>query len=1825
METARALLLLAATALGLTAAQRLNRPPEFLPGGDMDRFSLREDAAVGSSVYTLRGRDPEGTAVSFTVSGDHLSVDRDSGVVTLVRALDRETTPMIEVIITITDERVFGDEPNTVPLRREIPVLDVNDNRPQFHDTPYSFGVLESASPGATLFSQIRVSDADEAKNADVKLECVREETPRACAKFEVREARVEEGKYVGIISLKELLDYETERQYTMAVRASDSGTEKRLSSTSTVVIEVRDVQDQPPVFLNAPFSATVREASEPGTPVLEIKARDGDLGEPRPLTLTLQDDDSGYFTLADIRTLPDGSLIATLATSDVTLDREDPLILNNGGLYTFSVRAQEEGGQAAVSLVTVVVTDVADQPPLFSEAEIAVTVPEDISDGTPLPGLNLVVTDKDVGENARFSLALEDIFGSRGVFSIFPESAVGRTPVIIKVADSSRLDFENSDASQFLFKVVASEGGVPVSSAVVNVTVSDANDNAPEFRQPSYRYNVSESVARGTLVSTLKATDADSGAFGEISYALKGFGAEKFRVDERSGDVYIANCGIDVCLDYERQKTYSLTYSATDGGGKVTSVNIFVDVLDENDNAPEFAKREYRRTVDEGAAAFDPPLFVKATDADGDSQGGGKVFYSLHDGNTPDEAFFVEPVSGEISMQRPLSYIDTPTSTYTLTVRATDVGKPPRHSDVRVFVTVGRDTNRPPRFRQRRYEAEVPEDAAAGLVVLQMSASDPDGPDEAVTYMLTAGARDNFVMNLTSGEITVASGASLDRDVTPRYQLTVAAVDSGAETQQTSTTTVIVNLLDVNNKPPKFNQESYVRYVSERLPPGERVVTVSAVDPDLGADLVYEITEPVMARDKTGVALVPSSPYDYIGAFSVNETTGEISVAGTLDHNAAAVIILTVSVTDNNATEDFPGQTDTTEVTMYVQAFSDQNPIFAPPWTPARPQLEVTVKEEQELGSVVFSVTAKDPVTGQPVRRYEKVSGSDPVDMFLVAPITGQVTLNSRLDYEASTTKTTSLQVLAIAGDRSSEATVTVNIEDVNDNSPIFTENEYHARLSEDARWPKTVLTVTATDADTEEHGQVTYTLGGEGALMFVVNETTGEIRVARGAQLDRESTPTITLEVTAHDTPMGGINQRKTTVIVEIELTDVNDASPVWSESSYTAVVPENTPVGSPVTNVLATDPDLGINGLVRYQLPELQGEVDGLFFLDPESGVLSVAAPLSGKGRNEHYELTVRALDQGSPQLYSEATIRVLIGDVSTNDGVPTFVKPRPNEGASVMENSKIGTAVFQVQAEDPDDPNTPNGKIVYSFLDDGSDNGVFEIDPTTGIITTRVALDREQRAQYTVVVVAQDLGRPPQLASRLLVINITDADDNLPAFVKLPGEKPMDVQVEEEAALDTEVAYVEARDGDVGENSLINYQITDGNTDGLFGINRTSDNRGIIYVKGRIDREKVGSVTLTLLCGKYGRRMPARKAYDPTDPAMMQVRVLVTDLDDNKPAFAKDVITTGVRVDAALQTEVVKLEAEDKDPTALPIRYAIHNISFSHIEDTVELLPEEEVNATGVFLLEESSGVLRTNAPLTRYAHGIFTLFITALSSPTDDPAVAQVMIYVLRDSDLLRFVFGVTPGEVRRQLNTFKKEVENVLFVNSSLNIYDTTYYTDANGAIDFSSTGSCFQLVGRNMRETKELLDPSDNSALEKVFGKFTVKKVERCVPRRESRQADWVEVWVLVIAAFIGVGGTIAACSVCCLYSRYRRRLKRHQQHMRLLESPPPAAPVLPPGSIVMLPPGPPPPGPSHPGGPHGPVMPPPSMLSSEPPRSYEWQERGLPLDTVSYRSAQR
>ena len=189
-----------------------------------------------------------------------------------------------------------------------------------------------------------------------------------------------------------------------------------------------------------------------------------------------------------------------------------------------------------------------------------------------------------------------------------------------------------------------------------------------------------------------------------------------------------------------------------------------------------------------------------------------------------------------------------------------------------------------------------------------------------------------------------------------------------------------------------------------------------------------------------------------------------------------------------------------------------------------------------------------------------------------------------------------------------------------------------------------------------------------------------------------------------------------------------------------------------------------------------------------------------------------ISVRALDNGTPQQFSDTELYITVGDVSRNDGVPEFLSPKLGEEASVLEKAKVGTAVYQALARDPDDPNTANGKIVYSFPDDGTIvRKLFDIDPNTGLITTRVKLDREERDQYTLILEARDLGSPVQQTSRLLNVVVKDVNDHKPKFNRQKNSVPLSMEVEEELDIGSNIGQVEAIDQDIGENAVIDYAI------------------------------------------------------------------------------------------------------------------------------------------------------------------------------------------------------------------------------------------------------------------------------------------------------------------------------------------------------------------------------------------------------------------------------
>lgn len=269
-------------------------------------------------------------------------------------------------------------------------------------------------------------------------------------------------------------------------------------------------------------------------------------------------------------------------------------------------------------------------------------------------------------------------------------------------------------------------------------------------------------------------------------------------------------------------------------------------------------------------------------------------------------------------------------------------------------------------------------------------------------------------------------------------YDVIVHAVDSGVPVPETATTTVHITIEDINNKPPTFTLQNSTAYVSERAQVDEKVIQVRAVDPDNNSKIVYSIIEPIRAVDKTGLTLKSSSSYDFKNAFKIDENTGQIFVNNALDYQSVAVITLTVQAKDTNAVVDFEKQIAKTEVTIYIQAYSDDNPLFLNEgWTFSHPNIKVTIEEEKPIGTRILELKAKDPLTKLPIGTF-KVIHSD-TDVLTVVP-NGEVILTKRLDYENLDNKQLSLTVEASTVDnRKSTAKIIVQVVNLNDNSPIF------------------------------------------------------------------------------------------------------------------------------------------------------------------------------------------------------------------------------------------------------------------------------------------------------------------------------------------------------------------------------------------------------------------------------------------------------------------------------------------------------------------------------------------------------------------------------------------------------------------------------------------------------------------------------------------------------------------------------------------------------------------------------------------------------------------
>ncbi|KAL0881320.1 hypothetical protein ABMA27_001201 [Loxostege sticticalis] len=1556
-----------------------NKLPVFTQ--DMNNLALSESTPTGSVVYTLQGMDPEGLPIKYNLVGtDKFTVNPSSGDVTLNRPLDRETEDTIKFLVSIENQ---NEDPanNLVQLQPvTVIVLDENDNPPTFKNSPYEVDVPEDEEVGTTILTNIQVEDKDSVGD-NLEVGCLSEQWPEACETFEVVALNSSANHYTGALVLKKTLNYNDKQFFQFQLYATD-GT---LNSTAHVEVKVVDVQNSPPVFSGA-LSGALSEDAPVGTLALTVKARDADRAQPRDVMLELVTNPLDFFVLdsatGELRTAKplDREALAD-PSSPLNLTVRATEIVNGSPLYTDLT--------STTATVTVTIKDVNDEPPRFNRREYFVEIPESLPVGTPLPNLDMVVTDTDLGLNSVFTLRLSDEFGA---FIVEPSTATGSASVTLRL--NSSLDYEDPNQRKFILEVIAEELHTSPrlsSKASVTVSLTDVNDNAPQFADEPYSATVPEAAPAGTKVAVVRATDRDTGRFGTegIVYQLSGNGAELFRVDNRTGLITVAPCptpGQAPCLDFETRKDYFLQYKATDddGSGQNTVVSLQISLTDSNDNPPVFSTPVYKASIDEDAVKFEPELQVQARDIDSSSE----IRYSIVEPAT--HPFWIDPLTGRIAVRPETGGVtqDGEDNKIFLTILATDGV---HNATCKVEITVRDVNNHAPVFDIDKYDADIPEDAPIGTEVAAVRATDLDsGINAEIKYGIQKGALDSFAIDNITGVVTVSS--KLDYDKRNTYRIQIIASDLGMPSL-TGTTELTVHVINVNDKKPYFTPPIQRAEVSADADIGTPVHNLIAVDPDITDNglLVYELLNDrlIKAVDKNGKEV---SDEGIFGSWFSIHPNGTVSVAQRLDRSRAAVLSLPVAVTDASA----PTLQQTEgELIINIVDVNRHAPVFS------EPAYHETLAEEQPVGTVLNVYTATDKET--PIAA---IIISPPNPYFEIDNVTGIVKTTQRIDYE----KVHSINFTLVAFDSgvpqlSTSASVTVDITNVNDEEPMFAATAYDAVVAEHSAGGTKVLTVTAVDKDEGEFGDVTYSLTGNLSSLFDIDPLTGVITVADGAVIDRETTSDIYLHAIASDNAPKHI-RKSTSVPVHIKVLDINDNPPVFTQKVYKSTIAENLRLDPPaaILQVLAEDKDEGINGKLEYKIIE-QSE-PGVFTVDPNNGIIYPAKPVAG---NTTYHLTVTATDEAGHGIHFD-TAKVDISVLSVNKHSPVFVHPPPEQRQlEIPENAaQADYLITTIKATDED--TGENGRVSYYLKVDNQNVGEtqeFSLDRDSGELRTKTFLDREHKSEYQLVIVAVDNGTPAQFESlRLLSVVLADDDDNAPRFPHALHQ----FSIKENLPAGIIVGTVKATDKDSGEHGKVYYHILEGNQDGAFTLDRT---QGIIRANISFDREKQSEYTLTI----YASNNPILEhaaailnsidnSTDGQDPGVAVVKIKILDENDNEPKFQHKIYYAGIKHTARVNEPVISVVAEDPDldenGTLIYMVAASNLYKFGASQSSGSVVPSP-------FNISQD-GVLMTAHYMSEYNQDRFVLDIIAQeAAPPHRQAKAQVYVWIIDRTSLIRMV------------------------------------------------------------------------------------------------------------------------------------------------------------------------------------------------------------------------
>ena len=1329
---------------------------------------------------------------------DRFSIGSSSGEVRLVERLKPQT-----ITLYVTARDGGGNEGHQAVL---LTIVDVN-SPPVFAVTERSISLSESVEVGTTVFT-FSATDPDE--NDDLSYGFTQD--------TDTFKQFVLENKNKLVVSTA--LDYETRSEYQLKVVSYD-----RLNATSSNVFTLSiAVQNKffKPTFEKSLYEVEISESTPENTQVIQ---------------LNVTSESSVIFQIASESPPPQQqaeSFTINQQTGKISLVRQ--LDFEAVDKHRLVVRAQSSPDTYSDAVVIITVTNINEFRPAFTNVVYEYSIRSPTYNNSIVG--SVLAEDKDGGELGRISYQLINTADEPSLPFALNENHIVATSNILF-----------GDKTKYTFDVRANDNGTPKlfseNDAKVIVNVIDNTDRVPYLQPIVIEKDLAEDTPAGTSLLQLKATDPDSGIYGQVTFSLDtSKDSATFSINPQTGDIILATTN-NGTLDYTKQRRYVLVARVTDGVGLTSVGTVIFNIVDKNSHRPNFIQTDYKTTIADTMPVDTSIITVYADD--NDIVTGHLIFYRILSGD--DEKYFqIKGQTGEIFLNKKIEP-DFNKTRFLLTIEAYNAlsGGTELLSSEKATVRIDVLTQASlytPKFEQSEYNTTIGEPGNLNVVQLQVAATIADERvSDTIRYAIQDSKySDVFRIDPLTGNINLLK--TVDRETKDQYIFTVIAGTTfhGQEDKAT----VIVSVSDANDNFPLPNNGVYQLSIdlNENLPIGFPIVAIEASDPDLGDNKRVQYT------------ITSGNDNEF---FEISGQDGVLRLKSEIDFETApsSEYNLKVSLSDFGN----PPRTNPEEMSIQVTLINinDNVPVFV------SLQYEVNIAESTLKDTAILEVNASDEDKDNVLVFSLEGKESAP---FRINPLSGQISTNAS-DFNYNTHNKFCFLVKASDGKFTAYTNVIVRVTDVNNNDPVITNKDTEISIPEDLKLGSILEVIAYKDKDQGISGEVNITITSDSNIkeMFRI-ENTNQLVLAK--ELDFETTQSYTIHVQATD--RGSPARQSPIKNFTVSVLNMNDNVPFVKASPQSAI-DEGVYDSIEVAEIEVGDDDGTLNTLTVDLL-----ENYSLFNIQKVSGgnkyKLLVTGTLNYEKRQE-YQITIIVSDG---EFKNVSSVQVNVLDVNERPVVTTTFY-----NLTVSEIAPVNTMVTRIQAYDPDTAGGANAKLTFKFEETPSPdtNNPFTINEDTGIIYLKSPLDFETKRRYDLEVSVSDLALIASPTTKL-EINISPVNEHSPRIFTTSRV----LSIDENESLNYQI-FANDTDAQHSSNNVkcCSFSITFQSTPGLFVILEDADQPGLGTLQNTrtLDHEEIKLQLLTV---------EIQDGDSPSKVTFTDLQIHIDDVNDNAPVFGND---------------------------------------------------------------------------------------------------------------------------------------------------------------------------------------------------------------------------------------------------------------------------------------------------------------------------------------------